>query len=102
MSRKGLWPLPEPCGHSLVMGKGHLSLPLARSLPRCPPCTGDPFTSLLPGSQPAWTEGRRAQGHSTSSLALGRNGEPSMWSLGGTSCLLWAPEYLEPSERGLA
>lgn len=83
------------------MEKGHLSLPLACSLPRCPASTRVPFIpSALLTASCTWTQGRRGKAISQM-LYSGLYGEPWEWAWRGSSCfpLTQCPE---PSEGGLA
>lgn len=58
------WQLPKPYNYSIEMEKGHLSLPLVCSLPRCSTSIGVPF---IPSATPpalltvssTWTLGGR-------------------------------------------
>ena len=101
MSRKGLWQLPEPYGHSPEMEKGHLSLPASPFPATLPSFHWGPLSSLLPRNQPAWTKGRRVPGHSTLVLwALTGSRRFGVWgALAASRGLLSTPER---SERGLA
>lgn len=85
----------------MEMEKGHLSLPLACSLPRCPASIGVPVIppALLTASC-TWTQGSRGKAISQM-LLLWVYGEPWKWAWRGSSCfpLTQCPE---PSEGGLA
>lgn len=101
MEPKGLWQLPEPCGHSPDMEKGHLILPLAHSLPRCPASMWVPFPPSCPASSPP---GPRWEGCKDVPLVL------LLWTIMGSHRFgVWGYtllpvdlEYPEPSECGLA
>lgn len=82
------------------MEKGHLSLPVACSLPRCPASIRVPFIppALLTASC-TWTQGRRAK--AISQVLFGLDGEPWSWAWRGSSCFPLT-QRPEPSEGGVA
>lgn len=78
--------------HSPEMGKGHLSLPFTGSLLYCPSSIWVPLSS--PPDCTAHLD-QVEEGVRTfhCSLTLACNGEPWIWSLGGSSGFPWTLEY---------